>query len=151
MMTVRVVVVRNTKNAMVKTVRHIIAVLFTLYFFPSFGQVTVHIDQGIEEKLTIKNAKIDTNSVSGFRIQLAFHTDRSKVIEVSNKFLDNFPETTNTYTIYQQPYWKLRVGNFYREIDALYMLKQIRALFPDAFIVPDFIKRPSILPTVIND
>ena len=151
MMTVPVVVVRNTKNAMVKTIRHIVTVVFALYLFPSFGQVTVHIDQGIEERLTIKNAKIDTNSVNGFRIQLAFHTDRSKVIEVSDKFLDNFPEITHTYTIYQQPYWKLRVGNFYREIDALYMLKEIRELFPDAFIVPDFIKRPAILPKVIND
>lgn len=150
-MTVRVEVVRNTKNAMAKTIRIIVAVVFTLYFFPSFGQVTVHIDQGVEERLTIKNAKIDTNSVSGFRIQLAFHTDRSKVIEVSDKFLNNFPEIINTYTIYQQPYWKLRIGNFYREIDALYMLKEIRELFPDAFIVPDFIKRPAILPTVNND
>lgn len=151
MMTVRVEVVRNTKNAMVKTIRNIVAVVFTLYFFPSFGQVNVHIDQAVEERLTIKNAKIDTNSVSGFRIQLAFHTDRSKVIEVSDKFLNNFPEIINTYTIYQQPYWKLRIGNFYREIDALYMLKEIRELFPDAFIVPDFIKRPAILPTVNND
>ena len=151
MITVRVEVVRNTKNAMAKTIRQIIAVVFILYLYPSFGQVIVHIDQGIEERLTIQNAKIDTNSISGFRIQLAFHTDRSKVIEVSNEFINNFPEMTNTYTIYQQPYWKLRVGNFYREIDALYMLKEIRELFPDAFIVPDFIKRPAILSRVIND
>jgi hypothetical protein len=110
----------------------------------SYGQVTLVNNLKIDQQLIIKNASVDTTKISGFRIQLAFNTDRSFVENIKIKYTNYYPESKETYTIYQQPYWKLRVGNFYREIDALATLKQIREFFPNAFIVPDNIKRPLI-------
>ncbi|MBT8326668.1 MAG: SPOR domain-containing protein, partial [Bacteroidia bacterium] len=61
------------------------------------------------------------------------------------KFRSSFPEYANrTYSLYQQPYWKIRVGDFYREIDAQKLLAEVRVKFPNAFVVRDYIKRPKL-------
>ena len=129
---------------MVKIVKYLASLVFCLFMNLSYGQVTLVNNLKIDQQLIIKNASVDTTKISGFRIQLAFNTDRSFVENIKIKYTNYYPESKETYTIYQQPYWKLRVGNFYREIDALATLKQIREFFPNAFIVPDNIKRPLI-------
>jgi hypothetical protein len=144
MIIVHAEVVRNTKNAMVKTVKYLGSLVLCLFITSSYGQVTILNNQKIDEQVIIKNASVDTTKISGYRIQLAFNTDRSFVENIKTKYANYYPNNEQTYTIYQQPYWKLRVGNFYREIDALATLKQIREFFPNAFIVPDNIKRPLI-------
>ena len=144
MIIVHAEVVRNTKNAMVKIVKYLGSLVLCLFITSSYGQVTTLNNQKIDEQVIIKNASVDTTKISGYRIQLAFNTDRSFVENIKIKYTNYYPESKETYTIYQQPYWKLRVGNFYREIDALATLKQIREFFPNAFIVPDNIKRPLI-------
>jgi hypothetical protein len=144
MIIVHAEVVRNIKNAMVKIVKYLGSLVLCLFITSSYGQVTTLNNQKIDEQLIIKNASVDTTKISGYRIQLAFNTDRSFVENIKTKYANYYPNNEETYTIYQQPYWKLRVGNFYREIDALATLKQIREFFPNAFIVPDNIKRPLI-------
>ena len=129
---------------MVKIVKYLASLVFCLFMNSSYWQVTLVNNLKIDQQLIIKNASVDTTKISGFRIQLAFNTDRSFVENIKIKYTNYYPESKETYTIYQQPYWKLRVGNFYREIDALATLKQIREFFPNAFIVPDNIKRPLI-------
>ena len=144
MIIVHAEVVKNTKNAMVKIVKYLGSIVLCLFINSSYGQVTILNNQKIDEQVIIKNASVDTTKISGYRIQLAFNTDRSFVENIKTKYANYYPKNEQTYTIYQQPYWKLRVGNFYREIDALATLKQIREFFPNAFIVPDNIKRPLI-------
>jgi len=144
MIIVHAEVVRNIKNAMVKIVKYLGSLVLCLFITSSYGQVTTLNNQKIDEQLIIKNASVDTTKISGYRIQLAFNTDRSFVENIKTKYANYYPKNEQTYTIYQQPYWKLRVGNFYREIDALATLKQIREFFPNAFIVHDNIKRPLI-------
>ena len=144
MIIVHAEVVKNTKNAMVKIVKYLGSIVLCLFINSSYGQVTILNNQKIDEQVIIKNASVDTTKISGYRIQLAFNTDRSFVENIKTKYANYYPNNEQTYTIYQQPYWKLRVGNFYREIDALATLKQIREFFPNAFIVPDNIKRPLI-------
>ena len=144
MIIVLVEVVRSIKSAMVKIVKYLASLVFCLFMNSSYGQVTLVNNLKIDQQLIIKNASVDTTKISGFRIQLAFNTDRSFVENIKTKYANYYPKNEQTYTIYQQPYWKLRVGNFYREIDALATLKQIREFFPNAFIVPDNIKRPLI-------
>lgn len=144
MIIVHAEVVKNTKNAMVKIVKYLGSLVSCLFITSSYGQVTILNNQKIDEQVIIKNASVDTTKISGYRIQLAFNTDRSFVENIKTKYANYYPKNEQTYTIYQQPYWKLRVGNFYREIEALATLKQIREFFPNAFIVPDNIKRPLI-------
>ena len=144
MIIVHVEVGKNIKNAMGKIISFLAFISVFLSSSSVYSQVTTENNNKIEQLLIMKNAAIDTNKIAGYRIQLAFNTDRSIIDDTKANFLKLFPKKIQNYTLYQQPYWKFRVGNFYREIDALVSLKEIRAYFPDAFIVPDNIKRPSI-------
>lgn len=144
MIIVHVEVGKNIKNAMGKIISFIAFISLFLSSSSMYSQVTTENNNKIEQLLIMKNASIDTNKIAGYRIQLAFNTDRSIIDDTKANFLKLFPKKIQNYTLYQQPYWKFRVGNFYREIDALVSLKEIRTYFPDAFIVPDNIKRPSI-------
>ena len=144
MIIVHVEVGKNIKNAMGKIISFLAFISVFLSSSSVYSQVTTENNNKIEQLLIMKNAAIDTNKIAGYRIQLAFNTDRSIIDDTKANFLKLFPKKIQNYTLYQQPYWKFRVGNFYREIDALFSLKEIRTYFPDAFIVPDNIKRPSI-------
>ena len=144
MIIVHVEVGRNTKNVMGKIISFLAFTTIFLFSNTVVSQVITENDEKIERLLIMKNAAIDTNKIAGYRIQLAFNTNRSIIDDTKADFLKLFPAEDQNYLLYQQPYWKFRVGNFYREIDALASLKEIRAYFPDAFIVPDNIKRPSI-------
>lgn len=109
------------------------------------AQVTIKIDESINEQLRIKNALIDSTKISGYRIQIAFSTDQSNVSSSESKFKSMFPMYRDrVYKLYQQPYWKIRVGDFYREIDAQKMLSDVRVYFPNAFLVKDYVRRPKV-------
>ena len=145
MTTVRVVVVKNSKNAMVKTYKYLVFLLFFSSAYAIQAQVTLDIDERINENLRMKNAQIDSTKISGYRIQIAFSTDKSNVSSSESKFKNIFPMYSDrVYVLYQQPYWKVRVGDYYREVDAIYMLDEIRLHFPNAFLVKDYIRRPLI-------
>ena len=145
MMTARVVVVRNTRNAMVKNLKLFISLVLLLVGLAASAQVTLDVDEKINEKLRMKNASIDSTKIPGFRIQIEFSADRTIALSAEAKFKRLFPEyASRTDLLYQQPSWKVRIGDYYREIDAQKMLKEIRMYFPDAFIVRDYIRRPFI-------
>lgn len=130
---------------MAKNLKIILTTLLLLGGFNSFSQVSIDIDERINEQVRMKNGKIDTTNFSGYRIQIGFSSNRDDVQAAEAKFKARFPEFFDrTYFLYQQPYWKVRIGDYYREIDAQEMLKQIRIYFPDAFIVGDKIRRPLI-------
>jgi len=130
---------------MVKNLKFSITLVLLIVGLAASAQVTLDVDEKINEKLRIKNASIDSTKVSGFRIQIEFSTDRNIAISAEAKFKRLFPEyASRTALLYQQPSWKVRIGDYYREIDAQQMLKEVRLHFPDAFIVKDYIGRPII-------
>ena len=141
---------RSIKNVMVKIIRIILFIGISIKVEKAFTQVIIENNDEIERLLIMKNTGLDTNNIEGYRIQLGFNSDRSYVNKIINKYNQLFPEETQIYSLYQQPYWKFRVGNFYREIDAIETLNNIRVYFPNAFIVSDNIKRPIILKTIEN-
>lgn len=141
---VLVVVEKNTRNAMGKTLKKLMLCILATVTYEAQAQVTVDIDQSIERKLTMKNAQIDTNKISGFRIQIAFDSDGGVTSKASNKFKSKFPEYSDrVYNLYQQPSYKVRVGDFAREIEAQSLLAEVREYFPNAFIVKDYIRTPN--------
>lgn len=141
----RVEAEKNIKSAMAKTLNTLLFLIGMSVYSATCAQVTVYIDETINEQLRLKNAAIDTTKIEGFRIQIAFSTNQSNVKSTEAEFKNTFFEYTDiVYSLYQQPYWKIRVGNFYREIDAQKMLKEVRKHFPNAFVVKDNIQRPII-------
>ena len=123
MIIVHVEVGRNIKNAMGKIISFLAFITVFLFSNKVFSQVITENNEKIERFLIMKNTSIDTNKIAGYRIQLAFNTDRTVIDDTKAHFLKLFPEEDQNYSLYQQPYWKFRVGNFYREIDALVSLK----------------------------
>ena len=144
-MTAHAVVVKNTKNVMVKTLKILVLLCLITIACATNAQVTIKIDEKINEQLRMKNASIDTTKIAGYRIQIAFSTDHKNVSSSEYEFKNWFPIFRNrVYTLYQQPYWKVRVGDYYREIDAQKMLKDVREHFPNAILVKDNIRRPMV-------
>ena len=121
-----------------------IALVLCLYTVSS-AQVSLDVPEQINEEVRMKNASIDSTRIPGYRIQIAFSNNMNTVKTARSKFVQTFPEcSAEAYLLYQQPYWKLRVGDYYREIDAQKDLAKIREKFPKAFVVKDHIQRPPL-------
>ena len=87
-------------------------------------------------------AKNEYSGMEGFRIQIYFKNIRN-AREESNKtraqFMSKFPDII-TYQLYQDPgYFIIRVGDFRTRTEATRLFLLISKVFPDAYIVPDFI------------
>ena len=83
---------------------------------------------------------------SGVRIRLYFassRTAREESAAVIRRFNMMYPHI-QAYRSYSSPNFKVTVGNFRTRLDAEALLKQISGDFPDAFIVRERFKYPSI-------
>ena len=77
--------------------------------------------------------------ISGYRIQIAAYSgvnSKSQAEYARNSFNSLFPYT-RSYLIYNEPYFKVRVGNYYTRLEAYKDLETIRETYPSAYIVPD--------------
>lgn len=80
-----------------------------------------------------------TDYATGYRIQIASNNDRSKIYNLRSQVYQQFPQIKN-YLKYDQPYYKLRIGDFETRLNARHYLEQVIQHFPSAFIVIDEIK-----------
>lgn len=83
------------------------------------------------------NTKRDTRD--GYRIQITYTDIRDDVYKSKGSMYKQFPELAS-YVEYEQPYFKLRIGDFKTRLNAAYYLQQVIVLYPGAFIVKDKIK-----------
>jgi septal ring-binding cell division protein DamX len=70
----------------------------------------------------------------GFRVQI-FYGDETKARGIQNKFKVNFP---NVYTKldYEQPYWKVQVGNYKTRLEADKAMVSFSEKFSGLIIIP---------------
>jgi hypothetical protein len=108
----------------------------------SKGHVSVIRDSSIAQLLRRSITLNETKqSMPGYRIQVYFGTDRGKANEIRNEFIKDHPDT-EAYLIYQQPNFKVRVGDFKTRLEALKAMTLISAFYPTAFIVKDEVRLP---------
>ncbi len=93
------------------------------------------------EKNIIENKLND--GIQGYRIQIFSHSDRKGAIEARTKFLQLFPDV-EAYLIYQQPNFRVRVGDYRNKLEAHAMYKKMLSEFQQVIIVPDKIKLPKL-------
>ena len=77
--------------------------------------------------------------INGYRIQIAAYSgvnSKSQAEYAKNSFNNLFPYT-RAYLIYNEPYFKVRVGNYPSRLQAYKDLENIRLTYPSAYIVPD--------------
>ena len=77
--------------------------------------------------------------INGYRIQIAAYSgvnSKSQAEIARNTFNGLFPYT-KSYLVYNEPYFKVRVGNYFTRLEAYKDLETIRLTYPSAYIVPD--------------
>ena len=95
------------------------------------------------------NRQVSANAsknYSGFRIRLYFassRTAREESAAVIRRFNDLYPHI-QAYRTFSSPNFKVTVGNFRTRLDAEALLRQLKGDFPDAFIVRERFKYPSL-------
>src|SRR3990170_5382418 len=76
--------------------------------------------------------------IPGYRVQIFFGSKRKDVLEVRTDFLAKYPDI-GAYIQYDEPYFKVRVGDFRTQLKAQKFYKEISGGFPNSFIVEDLI------------
>lgn len=77
--------------------------------------------------------------IDGYRVQISYTDVREDAYKGKAAMYREFSDL-KSYVEYEQPYYKLRVGDFKTRLEATYYLQQIIALYPGAFIVKDKVK-----------
>ncbi len=90
-----------------------------------------------------KDVNQQVSIYDGFRIQIFSGNNRNNAEELKTDFFKRFPNI-GSYLIYQQPYFKLRVGDFRNRFEAQELYYQLLDAYGQAIIVPDKINTPSI-------
>ncbi len=98
----------------------------------------------VNNDLRIEN---DHYGMPGFRIQI-FNSSTRNAREESYKtmveFISKFPDV-KAYPLYAQPGWfKIRVGDFRTRAEAIKLFQAVSKVYPDSYIVPDFINFPDL-------
>lgn len=107
-------------------------------------QTGVHADPRLKTLVFKHNDVLKRGQANGYRVQIYFGTDKAKCREVKSRFLASYASDAHAYEIYEQPNFKVRVGDFRSRIEAYRFLKKIRADFPASFIVSTKIEMPSV-------
>ncbi|MEP7127986.1 MAG: SPOR domain-containing protein [Chitinophagales bacterium] len=111
-------------------------------FLPSLlyaqtGNITLVEDSGVKKVLQLyQTFATEKRAVNGFRVQLASNSNRTVVMDMKSSFTQEYPDAS-AYLTYQQPQFKLRVGDFEKRVEAIQFLEEIKSSFPSAFVVPD--------------
>ncbi len=109
------------------------------------GKVEVIRDFEFDLLINQKRIKADSTDIKGYRIQIYFGTDMDEGQKVKTKFKELYPEyTEQVYMSYTQPYWRVRVGNYYRPIDAQPDINLYLKDFEKIFLIKDDIELPFI-------
>ena len=109
-------------------------------------QVVVRQTPAVRAALTRQVSSNAGKSYSGFRIRLFFASNRTAREESSaviRRFNELYPHI-EAYRSFSSPNFKVTVGNFRTRIEAEAFLRKIKGDFPDAFIVRERFKYPSI-------
>lgn len=128
--------------------------LYILYSFlcyfsnaQSNGKLELIQDEKIDLLLE-KHIKLNeiSNTIPGFRINIFFQSgnnSKTNAYQVKSNFMNKYPDT-EAYVVYEEPNFKVKVGDFRTRMEARGFLQQIKADFPEAFVIKDQINFPKL-------
>jgi hypothetical protein len=117
--------------------------------FNAFSQVkgsvvikgeNIYLDSLIDKNIEINKQK---KTIEGFRIQLFSGNERNNANNIKTKFLRLYREQ-KAYITYQQPYFKIRVGDFRTKLEAKIFYNKIKVEFEECIIISDKINLPKL-------
>lgn len=111
------------------------------------GDLRIYQDERVD---TLISKYIQVNEIhsviEGWRIEIFFEAgnySKKLAMEAKSKFVEQYPEMPS-YLIFQQPYYKVRVGDFRTKMEAEKFLDEIAFDYPQAFVVTDEINFPRL-------
>lgn len=103
---------------------------------PDTGRIIIHEDQNLGVLIQKYNStRIDL----GFRVQIHSGLNRVDALKSQNEILKLYPDISS-YVIYQQPNFKVRVGDFENRLTVGRFYEEMKEVFPSAFIIADEIE-----------
>ena len=128
----------------------LLIIILTVFAFGGFAQNkgSLHVNQDSRVERLMKRQRdvyAVSNTMSGFRVQIFMEigteaVDHAEVVK--KNFTESFPELP-IYLSYEQPYYRLRVGDFRNRIEAEKYLRLIKPQFNLAFVTADVINPPA--------
>ena len=107
--------------------------------FSKNGNITSINDEGINMLVSeYENILKSRNGITGWRVQLGFKEKKEDIDKIKINFMLLYPDIV-TYTSYDAPYYRLRVGNCKTKLEAIRIKQLISKNFPDSYHVPEII------------
>ena len=78
------------------------------------------------------------NGVDGWRVQLKFKAKEVEILQLKLKFIRLYPNIP-VLLEYEEPYYRIRVGNCRTKLEAIKIKHQISKHFPNTYPVPEII------------
>ena len=121
--------------------------VFTVISQSRAGQGKVTIDQpnSLESAMASHKTGNASKQMNGYRVRIFFDNSRNARTvseQVAASFSAIYPNVS-VYREYENPYFKVTVGNFRTKADATRFLNNIKGQFPSGFIVRERITYPS--------
>lgn len=85
----------------------------------------------------------DAMSINGFRVQIFTGENRKDAYNTQAKFQEQYPEV-KSYVIYNEPNFKVRVGDFRTRLDAEKFQDELKKWFTGMFIIQEKITPPKL-------
>lgn len=131
----------------IPAVTFVLVLISTLSFAQKPGTVAVTADAKIDSLLSKRHAmnreaaRGSFISADGFRVQIFSGSERSNAYAEQARFKSLYP-LVGTYMSYNQPNYKLRVGDFRTRMEAEKFMHALRPAFPSRFIFSEKINLP---------
>ncbi len=111
------------------------------------GEVQIIQDIRIDTLLAKHKTLNEYNpDIEGWRIEIFFESGNNSkrlAIEAQSGFISKHTEVP-THLIFQEPYYKVRVGDYRSRLEAEEFLKEISGSYPNAFVVKGEIDFPKL-------
>ncbi len=128
-----------------------IKLLILLLFIGPFALLAqdqfMHQDSKLDSLIVLHKRINSLDSlVPGYRVQIFFESgnySKDLAMGTAEKFQEEYPEV-RYYLSFDEPYYRIRVGDFRSIIEAKGFLKEIIGDYPAAFEVKDKIYNPSL-------
>ena len=135
--------------------RFLLTIVFTALVLGGFAQHkgTLHLNQDSRvERLMRKQRDVyaANNTMSGFRVQIFMEIGNEAVDHANvmkEEFEELYPELP-IYLSYEQPNYRLRVGDFRNRVEAEKYLRLLKPKYNLAFVTADIINPPTKLEPV---
>jgi len=127
-----------------KSFKLLVILFFLIAFNTNAQQNTITLITYTTLDSLIEYNKVYNKSIThtdGFRIQIFSGNNRTNAEDLKSEVFKNFSDYP-AYLIYQQPYFKLRIGDFKSRFDAQWLYNKLLTQYGAAIIVPDKINTP---------